>query len=98
MKAFLKTPIENMLSHQIERFKTVGEKQIIQNPGEEQKSKAEKCTFEEHEVYTIDILVSSGEGSHFDQKINKFVQERQKLRRRGQPCSRKWMIWSTTSN
>jgi methionine aminopeptidase len=51
-----------MLSHQVERFKTVGEKQIIQNPGEEQKSKTDKCTFENYEVYTIDILISTGEG------------------------------------
>jgi hypothetical protein len=51
-----------MLSHQIERFKTVGEKQIIQNPGEEQKSKMEKCSFEDYEVYNVDILISTGEG------------------------------------
>ena len=51
-----------MLSHNIERFKPVGDKQIIQNPGDEQKSKSEKCTFETFEVYTIDVLISTGEG------------------------------------
>jgi methionine aminopeptidase len=60
--SFLKTPIENMLSHQVERFKIVGDKQIIQNPSDEQKTKTEKCTFETYEVYIIDILISTGEG------------------------------------
>lgn len=56
------TPIENMVSHEVERFKIVGEKQIIQNPTDEQKLKTEKCTFKNYEVYAIDILVSTGEG------------------------------------
>lgn len=60
-----------MLSHQVERFKTVGEKQIIQNPSEEQKPKVEKCSFENYEVYTIDILISTGEGQKFYKKFNK---------------------------
>uniref|UniRef100_A0A914MVG1 Peptidase M24 domain-containing protein n=1 Tax=Meloidogyne incognita TaxID=6306 RepID=A0A914MVG1_MELIC len=60
-KIYETTPIENMLSHNIERFKPVGDKQIIQNPGDEQKSKSEKCTFETFEVYTIDVLISTGE-------------------------------------
>lgn len=56
-------PLENMLSHEIERFKIMGIKQIIQNPSDEQKSKMEKCSFENFEVYTVDILISSGEGN-----------------------------------
>uniref|UniRef100_A0A914N0J4 Peptidase M24 domain-containing protein n=2 Tax=Meloidogyne TaxID=189290 RepID=A0A914N0J4_MELIC len=47
-KIYETTPIENMLSHNIERFKP--------------KSKSEKCTFETFEVYTIDVLISTGEG------------------------------------
>jgi len=61
-KAYSCTPLENMLSRQLERNKINGAKQIIQNPSEEQRSKVEKCTFENYEVYGIDILVSSGEG------------------------------------
>jgi len=61
-KIYETNPVENMLSHQMERFKTVSEKQIIQNPVEEQKSKIEKCSFEDYEVYAVDILISSGEG------------------------------------
>ncbi|KAH7721924.1 DNA-binding protein [Aphelenchoides avenae] len=61
-EAYGTKPIENMVSHQIERFKVNGEKTIIQNPTEEQKSKVEKCSFENYEVYAIDVLVSTGEG------------------------------------
>lgn len=55
-------PIEGMLSHQLKQFKIDGEKTIIQNPNEAQRKEHEKCEFELHEVYAIDVLVSSGEG------------------------------------
>uniref|UniRef100_A0A915DVY9 Peptidase M24 domain-containing protein n=1 Tax=Ditylenchus dipsaci TaxID=166011 RepID=A0A915DVY9_9BILA len=61
-KIYATTPVENMLSHQMERFKINGTKQIIQNPSEEQKTKMEKCGFENFEVYAVDVLVSTGEG------------------------------------
>lgn len=64
-KLYGTTPVENMLWHEMERFKTIGAKQIIQNPTDEQKLKMEKCTFENFEVYAIDVLVSTGEGLHF---------------------------------
>lgn len=51
-----------MLSHQLKQFKIDGEKTIIQNPNEAQRKEHEKCEFELHEVYAIDVLVSSGEG------------------------------------
>lgn len=55
-------PIEGMLSHQLKQFKIDGEKTIIQNPNEAQRKEHEKCEFALHEVYAIDVLVSSGEG------------------------------------
>ncbi|TPX31249.1 hypothetical protein SmJEL517_g05382 [Synchytrium microbalum] len=55
-------PIEGMLSHQILRNNMEGEKQIILNPTDQQKKDSEKQTFAEGEVYSIDILVSTGEG------------------------------------
>lgn len=54
--------IEGMLSHQLKQGKIDGEKTIIQNPNEPQRKEHEKCDFEMHEVYAIDVLVSSGEG------------------------------------
>ncbi len=49
-----------MLSHQLKQFKIDGEKTIIQNPNEAQRKEHEKCEFELHEVYAIDVLLSSG--------------------------------------
>jgi len=58
--------VENMLSHQLTRNKIDGAKQIIQNPGEKQRQDMEKCEFEQHEVYAIDVLISTGEGKARD--------------------------------
>ncbi|XP_076437293.1 proliferation-associated protein 2G4-like [Babylonia areolata] len=54
-------PIEGMLSHQLMKNVIDGEKAFIQNPSEAQRKEHEKCEFEVHEVYAIDILVSTGE-------------------------------------
>jgi methionine aminopeptidase len=64
-KIYGTTPVENMISHQMERFEIFGDKQIKQNPME-QKTKIEKCTFEDFEVYAINILISSGEGNYLN--------------------------------
>ncbi|KAK2175890.1 hypothetical protein NP493_700g00003 [Ridgeia piscesae] len=53
-------PIEGMLSHQLKQHVIDGEKSIIQNPTELQRREHDKCTFEVHEAYAIDILVSTG--------------------------------------
>jgi len=55
-------PIEGMLSHQLKQFRIDGEKTIIQNPNEAQRKEHEKCEFKTHEVYAIDVIVSTGEG------------------------------------
>lgn len=61
-ESFKCKPIEGMLSHELKQFKIDGEKTIIQNPSEAQRKEHEKCTFETHEVYAIDVIVSTGEG------------------------------------
>lgn len=55
-------PIEGMLSHQLTRNVIDGEKAIIQNPSEAQRKEHEKCEFNVHEVYAVDVLISSGDG------------------------------------
>ncbi|RUS90055.1 hypothetical protein EGW08_002168 [Elysia chlorotica] len=55
-------PVEGMLSHQLKRHIIDGEKAFIQNPTEAQRKEHESCDFEVHEVYAIDILISTGEG------------------------------------
>lgn len=61
-ESFKCKPVEGMLSHQLKQFRIDGEKSIIQNPTEAQRKDHEKCEFELHEVYAIDVLVSTGEG------------------------------------
>lgn len=61
-ESFQCKPIEGMLSHQLKQHVIDGEKAIIQNPTDAQRKEHEKCTFEVHEVYAVDILISSGEG------------------------------------
>jgi len=56
-------PVEGMLSYQLEKNIIDGQKRIIQNPTELQKKEGcEKCEFLVHEVYALDVLVSTGEG------------------------------------
>ncbi|CAI9590420.1 unnamed protein product [Staurois parvus] len=59
-------PIEGMLSHQLKQHVIDGEKTIIQNPTDQQKKDHEKAEFEVHEVYAIDVLISTGEGKAKD--------------------------------
>jgi len=59
-------PIEGMLSHQLKQNKIDGEKTIIQNPSEAQRKEHDKFDFELHEVYAIDVLISTGEGQGKD--------------------------------
>ncbi|EFX84381.1 hypothetical protein DAPPUDRAFT_24528, partial [Daphnia pulex] len=61
-ESFKCKPITGMLSHQLKQFETNGGKTIIQNPNENQRKEHEKSTFQLHEVYAIDVLISSGEG------------------------------------
>lgn len=55
-------PVEGMLSHQLEQNKIDGDKTIIQNPTESQRKEHDKYDFELHEVYAVDVLISSGDG------------------------------------
>eukprot|EP00741_Cyanophora_paradoxa_P002173 tig00000553_g2106.t1 len=52
--------VEGVLSHQIKRFVIDGNKVIMNKPTVEQK--VDEVTFEPNEVYSIDIVFSTGEG------------------------------------
>eukprot|EP00123_Amoebidium_parasiticum_P008152 comp18605_c0_seq1/m.20174 comp18605_c0_seq1/g.20174 ORF comp18605_c0_seq1/g.20174 comp18605_c0_seq1/m.20174 type:complete len:403 (-) comp18605_c0_seq1:253-1461(-) len=55
-------PIEGMLSYNLTQNVIDGEKTIIQNPSDEQRKGVKNYDIEVHDVWAIDILVSSGEG------------------------------------
>merc|ERR1712045_960914 len=61
-EAFECKPVEGMLSHQLEQNRIDGEKTIIQNPSEAQRKEHDKFDFELHEVFAVDVLISTGEG------------------------------------
>jgi len=58
--SFNVTPVEGVLSHQMKRFVIDGNKAIINKATPDQK--VDEFTFEEYEVYAIDIVMSTGEG------------------------------------
>lgn len=62
-KAYGVIPVENMISNQYEKYRITGDKQIIQNPVEDTKKKMEVHKFENYEVYGVDILVTTGDGT-----------------------------------
>ncbi|KAI5095971.1 proliferation-associated 2G4-like [Silurus meridionalis] len=65
-ESFKCTAIEGMLSHQLKQHIIDGEKTIIQNPSDQQRKDHEKAEFEVHEVYAVDVLISTGEGKAKD--------------------------------
>lgn len=58
------TPLEGMLSYQLKRYQTEADtdKQIILNPSENQKKDFKQVEFAVHEVYAMDVFVTSGSG------------------------------------
>jgi len=59
-EAYHVSPMEGVLSHQMNRFLIDGDKVIMNKPMVDQR--VEKCTFEANDVWCIDIVMSTGEG------------------------------------
>jgi len=55
-------PVEGMLSFQLQQNTIDGEKMIHQNPAGGVKKDVDKCKLEGHEVYGMDVVVSTGKG------------------------------------
>jgi len=73
-------PVEGMLSYQLEKEVIDGTKRIIQNPTELQKKEGcEKCEFAVHEVYALDVLVSTGEGKPKESEVRTTVFKRKNI-------------------
>lgn len=53
------TPVESMLSHNIEKNNLYGSRETILNPSKTNKSQVDSIKFEENEVWGLDILVST---------------------------------------
>lgn len=73
-------PVEGMLSYQLEKDIIDGKKHIIQNPNEMQKKDGcEKCEFNLHEVYALDVLISTGEGKPKEHETRTTVYKKKDL-------------------
>lgn len=73
-------PVEGMLSYQLEKDIIDGNKRIIQNPTELQKKEGcEKCEFAVHEVYALDVLVSTGDGKPRESETRTTVYKKKDL-------------------
>lgn len=69
-----------MLSYQLEKDVIDGTKRIIQNPTELQKKEGcEKCEFAVHEVYALDVLVSTGEGKPKESEVRTTVYKKKNI-------------------
>uniref|UniRef100_A0A7N6ABN1 Peptidase M24 domain-containing protein n=1 Tax=Anabas testudineus TaxID=64144 RepID=A0A7N6ABN1_ANATE len=75
-QSFKCSPIEGMLSHQLKQHVIDGEKTIIQNPTDQQRKDHEKAEFEVHEVYAVDVLISTGEGKARDGGLRTTIYKR----------------------
>lgn len=75
-QSFKCSPIEGMLSHQLKQHVIDGEKTIIQNPTDQQRKDQEKAEFEVHEVYAVDVLISTGEGKARDGGLRTTIYKR----------------------
>lgn len=56
------TMIESMQCHLVKQHQIESEKSVVWNPDESVKKAIEKCEFEVHEVWNVDVLVTTGEG------------------------------------
>nr|XP_019942625.1 PREDICTED: proliferation-associated protein 2G4 isoform X2 [Paralichthys olivaceus] len=75
-QSFKCSPIEGMLSHQLKQHVIDGEKTIIQNPSDQQRKDHEKAEFEVHEVFAVDVLISTGEGKARDGGLRTTIYKR----------------------
>ncbi|KAJ7340082.1 Proliferation-associated protein 2G4 [Desmophyllum pertusum] len=75
-EAFQCKPVEGMLSHQLKRNTIDGDKAIIQNPTEQQRKDHDKCEFAVHDVFAVDLLISTGEGKNKEKDTRTTVYKR----------------------
>jgi len=71
-------PLEGMLSYEIKRYQTEGatDKQIVLNPSEAQKKEIKNMEIAVHEVYAMDVFVTTGSGKMKESNVSTTVHKR----------------------
>lgn len=62
-KAYGVTTIQSVRMHQMKRYVLDGVKEVALKTPTPEEEQLEKCTFEQNEVYAVDIAVSTGDGN-----------------------------------
>jgi len=77
-EAYNSSPLEGMLSYEIKRYQTEGatDKQIVLNPSEAQKKEIKNMEFAVHEVYAMDVFVTTGSGKMKESNVSTTVHKR----------------------
>ncbi|XP_003383390.1 PREDICTED: proliferation-associated protein 2G4-like isoform X1 [Amphimedon queenslandica] len=70
------SPVEGILSHRLKKNLYDSEKTIILNPSDSQKREYKSSEFELHEVYAIDVIISTGDGKSRQQDTRTTVYKR----------------------
>jgi len=73
-EAYHVSPLEGVLSHQMNRFIIDGDKVIMNKPMVDQR--VEKCTFDVNDVWCIDVVMSTGEGVARERDVRTTVYKR----------------------
>lgn len=63
VKAYNVSTIQSVRMHQMKRYVLDGVKEVALKTPTPEEEQLEKCTFEQHEVYAVDVAVSTGDGN-----------------------------------
>jgi curved DNA binding protein len=70
-------PLSGSVMHQVKRYVIDGNKNIAMHDPTPDSGKTEKCTFEQGEVYALDICLSTGEGKRKEKNTRTTVYRRE---------------------
>jgi curved DNA binding protein len=62
-KSYNVSTIQSVRMHQMKRYVLDGVKEVALKTPTPEEEQLEKCTFEQHEVYAVDVAVSTGDGN-----------------------------------
>jgi curved DNA binding protein len=61
-EAYGVSAVEDMSAHSMSCFELTGEKSVVFKPSEARRSEAKSVQFEENEVYSVDVFMTTGDG------------------------------------
>lgn len=71
--------VEGMQCHLLRRGAVESEKAVVWNPTDELRKSVDKCEFDVHEVWNVDVLVSTGEGRPKERDVKTTIYRKKDL-------------------